>query len=140
MEAGSTAPPGRTQGEVAAHISREMVQLMRKTAGRGPTRARTTIGRDHVLVLFRETLTHGEQVLVDHGLENRVLGVRDGYQAVFQEEARAMIERVLGRRVVGFMSSNHFDPDLAAEVFVLEDTPDESRASPPEEAEHHEPG
>ena len=30
-----------------------------------------------------------------------------------------MIEELLGRRVIGFMSSNHLDPDLAAEVFVL---------------------
>jgi uncharacterized protein YbcI len=26
----------------------------------------------------------------------------------------------MGRKVVGFMSDNHIDPDLAVEVFVLE--------------------
>jgi uncharacterized protein YbcI len=30
------------------------------------------------------------------------------------------IEDLTGRKVVGFMSDNHIDPDLAVEVFVLE--------------------
>ena len=32
----------------------------------------------------------------------------------------AEIEALTGRKVVGFMSDNHVDPDLAVEVFVLE--------------------
>src|SRR4051812_38860188 len=100
------------RGEQAATISREMVRLMRKTAGRGPTKARTTIGRDQVVVVFQETLTHGERVLVDNGHTEKVDAVREGYQAVFRDEAIALIEDVLGRKVLGFMSTNHFDPDL----------------------------
>src|SRR5436309_14202907 len=88
------------RGEQAAHISREMVSLMRKTAGRGPTKARTTIGRDHVLVMFHETLTEGERVLVDNGHTDRVAAVREGYQMVLRDEAVALIEGVLHRRVV----------------------------------------
>jgi uncharacterized protein YbcI len=30
------------------------------------------------------------------------------------------IEELTGRKVIGFMSDNHLDPDLAVEVFVLE--------------------
>ena len=30
----------------------------------------------------------------------------------------------MGRKVVGFMSDNHIDPDLAVEVFVLEPLPE----------------
>jgi uncharacterized protein YbcI len=30
------------------------------------------------------------------------------------------VEEATGRRVVAFMSQVHFDPDMAAEVFVLE--------------------
>ena len=35
-------------------------------------------------------------------------------------EASAAIEELTGRRVIGFMSDNHADPDLAIEAFVLE--------------------
>src|SRR5687768_11428335 len=111
-------PPGA--GEQAAHISREMVQLMRKVAGRGPTKARTTIGRDHVLVMFHETLTEGERNLVDAGHEDQVEAVRSSYQELIRDDAQALIENTIGRKVIGFMSTNHFNPDMAAEVFVLD--------------------
>ena len=44
MDADAASPRARTDGEAAGVISREMVKLMRKTSGRGPTKARTTIG------------------------------------------------------------------------------------------------
>jgi hypothetical protein len=37
-----------------------------------------------------------------------------------REDAIAKIEELTGRRVTAFMSANHIDPDLAAELFVLE--------------------
>ncbi len=46
-----------------------------------------------------------------------------------------MIEAALGRKVIGFMSTNHFDPDLAAELFVL-DGAEKSETAVPQEAEH----
>jgi uncharacterized protein YbcI len=30
------------------------------------------------------------------------------------------VERLTGRKVIGFMSDNHIDPDIAVEVFILE--------------------
>jgi uncharacterized protein YbcI len=122
-------------GEQAATISREMVQLMRRIAGRGPTKARTTIGRDHVLVMFRETLTQGERNLVDCGYHETVQRVRSAYQDVLKEDATALIERVLNRRVIGFMSNNHFDPDVAVEVFIL-DPVESADDEGPQEGEH----
>jgi uncharacterized protein YbcI len=49
-------PEPDTGGQVAAEISNAMVRLIAETTGRGPTKARTTIGRDHVLVMLRDTL------------------------------------------------------------------------------------
>jgi uncharacterized protein YbcI len=37
-----------------------------------------------------------------------------------QAEISGEVERLSGRKVIGFMSDNHIDPDLAVEVFVLE--------------------
>jgi uncharacterized protein YbcI len=37
------------------------------------------------------------------------------------------IEELTGRKVIGFMSDNHLDPDLAVEVFVLEPLPPAAR-------------
>src|SRR3954468_12762428 len=99
-----------TRGEQAAHISREMVRLMREIVGRGPTKARTTIGRDHVLVMFQETLTQGERNLVENGELDSVESLRSSYQALLKDRAIDLIEGVLDRKVIGFMSTNNFDP------------------------------
>jgi uncharacterized protein YbcI len=65
-------------------------------------------------------LTKGERRLVTQGRDIRVLDYRAEFQAAMREEAIAKIEELTGRRVTAFMSANHIDPDLAAELFVLE--------------------
>jgi hypothetical protein len=37
-----------------------------------------------------------------------------------RDDLVAVVEEPLERKVVAYMSANHIDPDLAAEVFVLE--------------------
>ena len=39
---------------------------------------------------------------------------------VMRESCTKKIEVLTGRKVVGFMSDNHIDPDIAVEVFILE--------------------
>jgi uncharacterized protein YbcI len=113
-----------------------MVSLMRGVSGRGPMRARTTIGRDHVLVMFSETLTEGERNLVKANKTAEVQSLREAYQELMEPDAITLVESTLNRKVVGFMSTNHFHPDLAAEVFALE--PSQDRRHTIEEAEHRE--
>jgi hypothetical protein len=38
-------------------------------------------------------------------------------------EFREAVERLTGRRVLAFISGNHVDPDVAAELFVLDGPP-----------------
>jgi uncharacterized protein YbcI len=116
----STQDGRPTGGELAVALSNGMVQILRRYTGRGPTKARTTIGRDHVLIMLQDTLTRGEQTLVEGGYDEEVLHVRRRYQEVMRPEASGMVEELTGRKVIGFMSDNHVNPDLAVEVFVLE--------------------
>jgi len=113
------AKPG-VGGTVAAQISNGMVRLVAEHTGRGPTKARTTIGRDHVLVMLRDTLTKGERVLAENGHGYDVLETRRRYQAIMRSRAVAMVEELVERKVIGFMSDNHLEPDLGVEVFILE--------------------
>ena len=113
---------GRQQagGSLASAISNAVRQLAAEYTGRGPTRARTSIRDNLVVVLLEDTLTKGERRLVTKGREMRVLDYRAEFQAAMREDAIASIEKLTGRRVKAFMSANHIDPDLAAELFVLE--------------------
>jgi uncharacterized protein YbcI len=103
-------------------ISTGAVQLLHEYTGRGPTKAKTMINDDVVTVLLADTLTKGERTLVEKGRRDRVLQLRHEYQLTMREELVGLVERQLERKVIAFMSQNHIDPDLAAEIFVLEPT------------------
>ena len=107
-------------GELAAAISTTVVKALARTTGRGPTKAKTTIGENGVFVVLQDSLTHGEQTLADAGQGAAVLDLRRRWQSVMQADVSREIEQLTGRKVIGFMSDNHIDPDLAVEVFVLE--------------------
>ena len=107
-------------GALNAAISETIVRLLADSTGRGPTKARTTIDRDLIVVMLQNTLTSGERYLADSDRAEQVLGMRRAYQEAMRADCIAAIEDLAGRRVIAFMSANHIDPDLAAEVFVLE--------------------
>jgi uncharacterized protein YbcI len=118
------SPRGDTDGALAAEISTIVVQALARTTGRGPTKAKTTLGENGVFVVLQDSLTHGEQTLADAGEGAVVLDLRRRWQAVMKVEISREIEHATGRKVIGFMSDNHIDPDLAVEVFVLEPQPE----------------
>jgi uncharacterized protein YbcI len=110
----------RGQRSPAAMISTSAVQLLHEYTGRGPTKAKTLIDEDLVTVLLADTLTTGEQKLVDNGRPDRVVQLRHDFQMVMRDDLVDIVERNLERKVIAFMSENHIDPDLAVETFVLE--------------------
>src|SRR5690242_7907822 len=110
-------------GELAAAVSNAVVRALARTTGRGPTKARTTFGENGVFVVLQDTLTRGEQTLADAGEAAAVLDLRRRWQRVMQADVSLEVERLTGRTVIGFMSDNHIDPDIAVEVFILEPLP-----------------
>ena len=112
-----------SDGELAAVISNTVVRALSRTTGRGPTKARTTLGDNGVFVVLQDTLTRGEQTFADAGHGEAVLDLRRRWQSVMKNDVSREIEELTGRKVIGFMSDNHIDPDLAVEVFVLEPLP-----------------
>ena len=109
----------------SAEISRSAVRLLREYTGRGPTRARTTINTESVMIVLGDTLTKGERKLAENGKAERVLAVRHDVQMMMREELVRLVESTLDRTVIAFMSDNHLDPDLAVEIFILEPTTSE---------------
>jgi len=108
-----------TDHSVSADISRSVVHLLSQYTGRGPTKARTYISEDLILVALRDSLTKGDRSLVASGNIDVVLDARSAYQAAMKEDLIAIVEKRTGRTVVAFMSENHIDPDIAVESFVL---------------------
>lgn len=88
--------------------------------GRGPTKARTTIDGDLVVVVLHDGQTKAERALVRAGRGEMVLDVRRAFQDTMGDDLVAVVERLTERKVHAFMSANHNDPDAAAEVFLLD--------------------
>jgi len=104
----------------ALAISNAIVRLHREYYGRGATSARTIIQRDYAVCFLNDIYTPVERTLIEAGDHDQVLQTRNAFQRAMTEKFTAAVEEVMGRKVVAFLSQVHFDPDLAAEVFVLE--------------------
>ena len=111
--------PRRENGQLNAAVSEALVRMLADTTGRGPTKARTTIDRDLIVVMLQNTLTPGERYLAGSDRAEQVLAMRRAYQEAMSADCISAIEQLAGRTVIAFMSANHIDPDLAAEIFVL---------------------
>jgi|SRR5215208_3355222 len=109
-----------TNGRLALAISNAVVRCTREYTGRGPTKARTTIGNDTIVTRMEDTLTKGERSLVDSGKGDMVTDIRRCFQTTMREALTAEIEKLTGRKVIAFMSDNHIEPDIGVEIFVLE--------------------
>ncbi|MEX2107506.1 MAG: Na-translocating system protein MpsC family protein [Solirubrobacterales bacterium] len=109
-------------GRLAA-ISREVVVLLKNLIGRGPTKSKTYIHDDCVVLLLREGHTRGEETMFEGGSSRAVAQGRVDISETIRRPLVEVIERHTGRKVVGFMSSSQQHPDLLCFVFVLDTSP-----------------
>jgi uncharacterized protein YbcI len=116
----SAVQGGAARGQLSADISSAVVHLFSKHTGRGPTKARTTLDADLVVVLLRDNMTKGEKSLVHAGKAAEVLQIRRTFQETMRAELVEAVERLTKRNVVSFMSANDVNPDAAAEIFLLD--------------------
>lgn len=125
-----TGPEPSPAATLHAAISHAVVGLLREYTGRGPTKARTTIRDNVVLVMLEQTLTKGEQSLVNKGRVDKVIEIRHEFQEAMREESTAKVAQLTGRNVTAMLSANHVNPDLGAEIFVLDGPPDHAAIGP----------
>ena len=104
---------------MASAVSNAVVGVYAEYIGRGPTRARTTFGRDVVTVVLEETLTKAERNLAEDGRDDVVIHTRRTLQSTMREALVAAVEGPTGRQVTAFLSDQSVHPDVAVEVFVL---------------------
>jgi uncharacterized protein YbcI len=119
-------------GVELAEVTKGMVSLHRRFYGKGPTKARTHMVDDTVVCILEGGFTTVERTLIDEHDVDAVLKVRRSFQSAMENHFTEVIEGVLGRKVIAYMSQIHADPDLAVEIFVLEPRHGSERVS----AEH----
>ena len=114
------ATPPQTGGELAGTISRTFVQLIKEHGERGPTKCRTYINDDLIIVLMRGGYSPMENTLFENGKWLDVRSARQAFQDTMEARFTETIERLTGREVAAFMSASHQRPDIQIEAFVLE--------------------
>src|SRR3954462_12359553 len=110
------------QGEQLAAVTNGIVKLFRDYYGRGPTKAKSYILDDRIVVcVLEETMTRVEKTLVDNGHGNKVREVRLTFQEAMAHEFKQCVRDNMGREVVAYHSQLTLDPDYGFEFFVLAD-------------------
>jgi uncharacterized protein YbcI len=119
----SLQPPAGTatpSGELLAEISRSMVQLYKELYGKGPTKARTYLTDDLVVCVLEGGFHRSERTLLEHGQAGPVLSQREAVQGTMRDRFTGLIEQLVGRKVVTFISGVDAATETSADLFVLE--------------------
>ena len=107
-----------------ADISNAMVGLKKEFYGKGPTKAKTYINDNYVFCVLQGGLTRNEETLLAAGQEDLVRQYRLKFQEAMADPTVEAIERLTGRKVIGYHSQIVFDPEYAFEIFVLDGPPE----------------
>src|SRR3954452_24081686 len=128
MRAGVGGDKERQTGEMLGTISNEIVRIAREGYGRGPTRAKTYVLDDIIVVIMRDGFTAIEETMMQGGKPDEVLRLRREFQRLIAGRYRDAIERATGQKVVAFLSQAHIEPDVTLEAFVLEGSVEQAGA------------
>jgi uncharacterized protein YbcI len=107
-------------GELNHAIAHAVVRGHRRFIGRGPVKAQAFYRHNIIVVVMRDALTQTEQSLVADSQQDAVFELRRQLHQVMHGPLLRAVEAITGHRVEASMSATHVNPDLAAELFVLD--------------------
>jgi len=116
---------GAVDGQASAtrpqltEISNTAVALHREHFGRGPGAAKTHLSDNLIVCVLTDVFTPLERTLIDAGQGGRVRETRAIHHAATEDIYKSRMEMVLGCPIEAHLSTIHFDPDVAVDIFVL---------------------
>jgi uncharacterized protein YbcI len=106
-----------------AEISNAMVGLKKEFYGKGPTKAKTYLNDNYVFCVLQGGLTRNEETLLAAGHHDLVRQYRLRFQEAMAAPTIEAVERITGRKVIGYHSQIVFEPEHGFEIFVLDAAP-----------------
>ena len=110
----------RPKRELLLEIANAIVGVHKECYGKGPTKAKAYYQGDVVTCVLRGGYTRAEHTLIGAGQTEAVDHGRRMLQLAARDKFIEAIEGITHRKVIGFMSGSQQDPEMSAEVFVLE--------------------
>lgn len=114
------ANSGLRGGELNAALTSALVGIQNEHLGRGPRTASTFHHGNVIVTLMQDVMTPAEKTLARTGNGPAVTSMRHLFQETMQSDFRLAVERLTGAKVVAFISGNHIEPDMAAELFIMD--------------------
>jgi len=108
------------RGELNAALTKALVQVQVEHLEHGPADAIVFQSGNVVIAVMHDVLTNAEKALASSGRQGEVAEIRHLFQNGMEADFRGAVERLTGRKVIAFLGANHVEPDLAAEIFVLD--------------------
>ena len=108
------------EGELLGRVSRELVHALKRSYGKGPTKAKSYLCDDILLVAMEGGLLPAENTMIERGRNDLVREFRQQYENELAGTFTAVVEEITGRKVLNYQSQIMFDPDMIFELFVLD--------------------
>ena len=120
MEHPHSTEAGTQVGEQLAAVTNGIVKLFRDYYGRGPTKAKSYVLDDRIVVcVLEETMTKVERTLAAQGHGHKVRDVRLTFQEAMADEFKQTVASSMGRQVIAYHSQLTIEPDIGFEFFVM---------------------
>jgi len=103
-----------------AAVTSALVGIHTEHLGRGPRTASSFHHGNVLVTLMHDVLTHAERTLSRAERHDEIRSLRRLLGETMGTEFRAAVERLTGRRVLALISGNEIEPDVAAELFILD--------------------
>jgi len=87
------------------------------------------LDRNYLTVYLEDIYMPAERTLIEGGRDEQVKETRQAFQMTMAPQFINVAEEITGRQVIAFMYQVHFDPDIAAAMFVFDPSDGESEAS-----------
>ena len=108
------------QASALAEVARGLASLHTEYYGKGPATARAYMVDDALVCLLEGGFTTVEETLIADDNAQAVESIRRSFQNAMDQPFRDVVETATARKVVAYMSQIHTGPDLAVELFLLE--------------------
>ncbi|MBD1859746.1 MULTISPECIES: DUF2294 domain-containing protein [Leptolyngbya] len=119
-----------TRGQLERTLSQRVQAFYRTQLGHQPSRVQCYIADGKITIVLEDSITKPEQLLMENGQEQLAEKVRNDLDKALHPQLSAMIQEIVGIKVVDIFSDATFDTGRSGTIVVLEEAPQLRESQP----------
>lgn len=112
-----------TRGQLERNLSQRIQSFYANQLGHRPTKVTCQLFDAKLAIVIEDSVTLPEQLLINQGQEELAEQVRSGLDEAIEPQLKQLIEEILERKVLDFLSDVTLDTGRGGIIAVLSDTP-----------------